>query len=501
MSEVESDLPSQDRSKTYLERNAIILYLVFIAFLLLTFISKGTISIGRSIDISGFNVAGLLGSLIVFAWKFDRKQPHISNIFTIGLVSAFLVLVVSRDSANPTIWITSILISVSIFGLMAIGLNLHTGMTGMVNFGVIFFVGIGAVTTGLLNSKYGVDPWISLTTGIVIAMVVGYLTAFPTIRLRADYFAIVTIALGEILRIVLNVETTLRSRTESSGISSPGIANIRGPWLDVWENAFPDRPYLVLLTIISVSLLALGFVLSELILNSPFGRVLKTIREDEDVVQSYGYNVFQYKALILAIGGGVMAAAGGVWAWWLGSIFPDFMLPTSSTFLVWAAFVIGGKGNNKGMIIGAAFITYIELISRTITPPPANVSFRTCVAESSFVVCSMDVVFRFIVLDIGGLLFGSSSYTTATRNASNIHIDVNFLRLIVIGLIILLSMRYFTDGLVPEEPFRPKIDYFRSSTTFEGALRCQFCNQLNQVGAEVCVSCGKRIITSKSSKE
>ncbi len=390
-----------------------------------------------------------------------RKDPRISNLLFGVSFSVMALYVILKPVAGPRLlFVGSVMTTVFIFAIMSIGLNIHTGITGMVNFGVIFFAGIGAVTTGLLNSKFGWDPIISISIGIVIAVIVGYYLAYPTVKLRTDYFAIVTIALGEILRLLLTVETSLRSRTEGSNISSPGIAHIKGPFQSSWEK-ISTVPYVAILMIIALFSLVLVYMLAQFITNSPYGRVLRTIREDEDIVEAYGYDVFRYKAVSLAIGSGIMALGGGIWAWLIGNIFPDFMNPVTSTFIVWAAFVLGGKGNNKGMIAGSFFIILIDRIIRSmsgVTPSDAT-SLSVCAQETSWGLCIIDRIFQFIVIDVEKVLFGTSSYETFLGNEKGIHIDVNYIRYVLIGLIIILVMFRYSDGFLPELPYKPKVDY------------------------------------------
>lgn len=395
-----------------------------------------------------------ISSVIHKRYPEGRKDPKFSNIiFGLMLFLIFLILIFT-PAANLEVkieFIIQFIIITAIFSIMAISLNLHTGYTGIVNFGVIFFVGIGAVTTSLLNAKYGVDPFIGMFIGIILSMALGWLLAYPTVRLRSDYFAIVTIAIGEILRVTLNVETTLRARTGSSGISTPGIANFEKPFETWYLNSFPDSAvkYSFILMLVALFFLGICFYIAKLILNSPYGRVLKSIREDEDIVKSYGYDVFRYKASILAIGAGIAAVGGSIWAWVLGNIFPDFMDPVTSTFLVWAAFVLGGKGNNKGMIVGASIITLSSRVFRQLS----NINRDT---TSNFFLDTIDFIFDIIVVKIGGFLFGENSYQTVLTSGGRASVDVNYLQLVIIGMIILVVMLKFEEGTLPELPYRPK---------------------------------------------
>ncbi len=415
-----------------------------------------------------------------------RKDPRFSNILfwiTMALLTAILILQPSANFESKRLLVYSVITKMVIFSIMAIALNLHTGYSGLVNFGVIFFAGIGAVGTGLLISAYGVDPLLSIALSVLIAVAVGYLLSYPTIRLRADYFAIVTIALGEILRLALIVDPFLKSGTEKANIESPGIANIKGPFQDWWEatgvtmvrfkwtgmgfkiETYQETNYFFFLSIFGIILLAGVYVFSEYLVNSPYGRALKGIREDEEAVESYGVDVFHTKAWILGIGSGIAALAGGLWAWALGFIGPSFMNPAASTFLVWAAFILGGKANNKGMILGAYIIVLSDQTFRGLA------TLSGAERQQNIFLRVVDDIFRFIVVDIGGFLFGKSSYEDTLGPASSIEVDVNFLQISLVGLIIIISMMKFEEGILPEIPYRPRkiVEEITGKTKFESA--------------------------------
>ena len=134
-------------------------------------------------------------------------------------------------------------------------------------------------------------------------------------------------------------------------------ANI-GELLDLGQPA----PYMFLLMVLSLVAVALVWRLLNVLLSSPWGRVLKAIREDEEVAQHHGHDVLTHKAASLALGAAIAGLAGAFWAWKLTGFEPTFMSPARSTFLVWAAFVIGGRSNNRGMVVGAFIIVLMEFV-------------------------------------------------------------------------------------------------------------------------------------------
>ena len=121
-------------------------------------------------------------------------------------------------------------------------------------------------------------------------------------------------------------------------------------------------PYMMVLAIIGVVSLIMIWWLLETLLKSPWGRILRSIREDEEVAQHHGHDVLTHKAASLALGAAIAAFAGALWAWKLTGFQPSFMAPAKSTFLVWAAFIVGGAANNKGMVVGAFIIVLMEFV-------------------------------------------------------------------------------------------------------------------------------------------
>ena len=265
---------------------------------------------------------GILGSNIMFA------------IMLIILI-LFLIWLPISDSDNmnfnKTLQVSNVLLTLSIFILMSFSLNLHTGVTGMVNFGVIFFVGIGAITVGILTAPTEVHgyawPVIPATiVAVLLAAAFGWALAYPTARLRMDYFAIVTISLGEIVRVLLAGEPLLRVGSIGSAIgiskytlplkewwfcgsgvsTGPdsdyisadacrndelllGPANKAGELLNLSDinGVVEPAPYMFLLAVMGMVFVVLVWWLLETILSSPWGRILKAIREDEEVCLLY----------------------------------------------------------------------------------------------------------------------------------------------------------------------------------------------------------------------
>jgi branched-chain amino acid transport system permease protein len=250
------------------------------------------------------------------------------------------------------------------YALAAIGLNLQFGYTGLLNFGHIAFLMVGAYGTAITVDQGG-SLWLGIAVGVLAAVVLGLIFGLPTLRLRVDYLAIVTIAAGEVLR------TIVRSGGKD-GLTGGvfGIQRFAGAFYDL--NPYPPGTYgwgrfsysargLWVLTA-TWSLVALCTLVVVLLVRSPWGRVLRSIREDEDAARSLGKNVFSYKLQSLVVGGVIGAFAGIMLAIDRQSVNPDSYLPVG-TFVAFAIVILGGAGSRYGPIVGG--VIYWFLISFT----------------------------------------------------------------------------------------------------------------------------------------
>ena len=239
-------------------------------------------------------------------------------------------------------YIVTVLLVAAIYALFSLGLNLEWGFTGLINFGHVAFFAIGAYTTVLLN-LHGVPLILSVIAGMALAGLCGGLLGIPTLKLREDYLAIVTIGFAEIIRFfLLNEEWLTRGPVGLHGFSRP------------FEDFIPgDYNYFLLLFVLVI--IVVFYLLLEKLIKSPWGRVLKAIREDEDVPTSLGKNVFSYKIQSLILGSTIAGLAGSLLAFYLQYINPRNFMPIE-TFYAWIAVVLGGSGNNKGTILGAIIL-------------------------------------------------------------------------------------------------------------------------------------------------
>ena len=380
-------------------------------------------------------------------------------LFAILIIVALLLP--SASVLTKIMQIARIVSLLGIFSLMAFSLNLHTGITGMTNFGVIFFAGIGAIIVGLLcapieTNGYGWMPWQATIVAVCVSAIAGWLLAYPTARLRMDYFAIVTISLGEILRITLQSEPLLRAGTVTSAIGiSQYVRPLEGWWdsgvsetVGGWFGLSGVAPYVLLLAVISLVVVLAVWWLLGTVIASPWGRILRSIREDEEVSQHHGHNILTHKAMSLALGAAIAGLAGALWAWLNTGIFPEFMNPVRSTFLVWAAFIVGGRGNNRGMVIGAFLIVIVEFFFNVmvVARGSASLPFHGFVSL-------LDNVFEWLVVDLGGYFWSNLSITEVF--SKDVIVNLAYLKLALIGLVIVVALQVASKGLLPEIPSRP----------------------------------------------
>jgi neutral amino acid transport system permease protein len=246
----------------------------------------------------------------------------------------------------------------AVFALAAIGLNVHFGYTGLLNFGQVGFMAVGAYGVSISVLEFGVPLWVGVLIGIGAAVVLAALLGIPTLRLRADYLAIVTIAAGEILRFTI-MAPTFRDVTGGSD----GLSGYNRDYEDL--NPFSSGEYGIGFLkfnsaatwniIVGWTLVLLAVLLVWLLMRSPWGRVLKAIREDEDAVKALGKNVFAYKMQSLIIGGVIGAFAGMYLVIQQGSIIPVNFTP-AQTFYAYVALILGGAARIWGPVIGAMIL-------------------------------------------------------------------------------------------------------------------------------------------------
>jgi branched-chain amino acid transport system permease protein len=238
---------------------------------------------------------------------------------------------------------------IGLYVLMGIGLNVVVGKAGLLDLGYVAFFAIGGYTMAQMGTLLHWSFWVILPLGVVIAMSAGAILGLPTLRLRGDYLAIVTLGFGEIIRITaVNVDWLGANR---------GVSNI--PWPSAigplnFEDILNPKPFYWVL----LALIILVIWMLKRIDRSRVGRAWEAIREDEDAAELMGVQTLKFKLWAFSIGAGIGGMGGVLFASKIGFISPDnFPLTLSVMFL--AIVVLGGSGNIPGVVLGALAISYI----------------------------------------------------------------------------------------------------------------------------------------------
>jgi neutral amino acid transport system permease protein len=333
-----------------------------------------------------------------------------------------------------------LIILVAIFAVFSLGLNLQWGFTGLINFGHVAFMTVGAYTTTLLSSA-GTPLFLAVPAGALLAALLGLVMGFSTLRLREDYLAIVTIGVSELVRLfalnegwltkgafgVQNYPLPLaefrptiptrmgivalvtvvfglllwklgqrflrliQDRKQIWSAIATGLLFLLAVRLYIvaaiflycaWVNVgsvtllgsmsidFPGDGARSGLMLVSLLILLLVYVGLERLVKSPWGRVLKAIREDEQVAKALGKNVFSYKLQSLMLGGFIAGTAGALYAWQLNTVYPTNFEPLV-TFNAWIIMILGGAGSNAGTLLGAGIFWAYMALTRFLEGLPA----------------------------------------------------------------------------------------------------------------------------------
>jgi len=332
-----------------------------------------------------------------------------------------------------------------IYSILALCLNMEIGHTGMANFGLVAFWGMGAFITGYFSltiflSYYGFnypiysldaiiamgkvsgsDPLLhigvfllSLILSFLVSGVVGYLVSYPTLRVGPAFLGITILSFGEMMRVFMK-------HFKPTG-AAYGLLGIPNPFAWVPDPGLKAIMFLSLTLATLVSVYAYFRSSS----NSPFGRVLKSIRDDEVASLCMGKPVPAIKAKLLFVASGISGVAGSLYASYTGSVTPD-MFVTAVTFEVWSMVILGGRGNNMGVLLGAAILSLLNRASS---------------------------VFNFVFPDFV--------------------VDPNYIRWMLVGAIIFLVLMYKPKGLLAEKPVKTE-----AWNVFEGSReRISFLNKV-----------------------
>ncbi|HWS51854.1 MAG TPA: branched-chain amino acid ABC transporter permease [Microbacterium sp.] len=262
------------------------------------------------------------------------------------------------------------------YALAATGLAVHFGYTGLLNFGMAAFMAVGGYGYAISILTFGFPWWTGMLVGLLCGAAFALILGVPTLRLRADYLAIATIAAAEVVRLLFLTEL-FKGWTNSAG----GLSGYHQSFRDI--NPFPPGTYgfgpwtynenELWVRVFGLVVLALAVLFVWALVRSPWGRVLKGIREDEDAVRSLGKNVFAYKMQALVVGG-IIGALGGI-----VFVLPSAVIPgsysTSLTFFLWTILLLGGAATVFGPTLGAVLFWVVFAFLGSLLPAMANAGY------------------------------------------------------------------------------------------------------------------------------
>jgi len=268
------------------------------------------------------------------------------------LIGAVVLLLLPLLVTNS--YFIHIFISIGLYIILSLSLNLVTGFTGQLALGHAAFYGIGAYTSALLLLRFNVSYWLALVLSAVITGIFGFLLGLPALRLKGDYLGIVTLGFGEIVRLVfVNWYSLTRGPLGLPGIPAPKI----GPY--IFDSRIPFY-YLIF------GLAAFTVFFMHRLVNSGVGMAMITVKEDEIAAESIGIYPIKYKLLAFSLGAAFAGIAGSFYASYISFISPDTFLYMDSVTIL-AMVVLGGLGSIPGSIIGATVLVIVPELLRFMT--------------------------------------------------------------------------------------------------------------------------------------
>ena len=244
----------------------------------------------------------------------------------------------------------------TIYAILGISLNLVVGYTGLLSMAHAVFYGLGAYTTAILLTRFEINFFVTVILGMVVSGIISLLIGLVLNRFRGDYYALVSFGFNIIIfSIFLNWQGLTRGPLGIPGIDKPSLFGLE------FSN---NLSFLIL----SLAMLGLVYLISRFIIKSSFGRVLKAIRDDEQAIQVFGYNVLYFKLTIFVISACLAAVAGSLLASYITFIDPSSFVLMESIFIL-AIIILGGLANLKGAVLGALFLILLPEVLRFVGFP------------------------------------------------------------------------------------------------------------------------------------
>jgi branched-chain amino acid transport system permease protein len=253
-------------------------------------------------------------------------------------------------------YLVHLAILIGIYSMLTVSLNLVVGFTGLLSITQAAFYGIGAYTTAILLTNFGINFFLSIIIGGIICAIISFVIGYILSKFDGDYYALGSFGFNIIVySIFLNWQSLTRGPLGIPGINKPELFGID----------FNNNYYFLALVIIFAIII---FLISQFITKSSFGRVLKAIREDEKTIQVFGYNTIFYKLTIFVIGAVMASVAGSFFASYITYIDPSSFSLMESVFIL-SIIILGGLANNEGVIWGCIFLILLPEILRFVGFP------------------------------------------------------------------------------------------------------------------------------------
>ena len=244
----------------------------------------------------------------------------------------------------------------TIYAILGISLNLVVGYTGLLSMAHAVFYGLGAYTTAILLTRFEINFFVTVILGMVVSGIISLLIGLVLNRFRGDYYALVSFGFNIIIfSIFINWQSLTRGPLGIPGIDKPSLFGLE------FSN---NLSFLIL----SLAMLGLVYLISRFIIKSSFGRVLKAIRDDEQAIQVFGYNVLYFKLTIFVISACLAAVAGSLFASYITFVDPSSFVLMESIFIL-AIIILGGLANLKGAVLGALFLILLPEVLRFVGFP------------------------------------------------------------------------------------------------------------------------------------
>jgi branched-chain amino acid transport system permease protein len=308
--------------------------------------------------------------------------------------------------SNILLFLSGVIVLMGIYTLLTLAVNLHYGYAGLMSFGIVGFVAVGAYTYAIVtrDAPVGQDVyhfyfnqpwWVGFLAAGAVTTLFAFIIGLPTLRVEGDYLLIVTFAFAEVIQKLLSNEAWLTNGTR-------GFINIHQPFREL----IPGQNYQFFLAGLIVLIVLIVYWIAQRVGTAPFGRTLRAMRDNEPAALATGKDVYRFKMWIFLLGAAICGFAGAMYTWYMTLALPS-IFGMSVTFAAWIALVIGGTGNNKGAIVGTIVLLGAQQALKFISTTP----------ELTPIFSSMELILE--------------------------------------GLVLILILRFWPSGLIPEKSPRP----------------------------------------------